>query len=154
MPVADAAEEKNEFDVMLLAAGDKKIAVIKEVRAITGLGLKEAKALVDEAPKPVKEGVPRTKPKRSKHSSKKRGRRWNSSKKNMALVSRHRMHNILFLQYKASNMKMGYKGNNPLIPFSYSSIYLSELPCRKDQRRTREFEKALAKLKKLWKSLI
>jgi large subunit ribosomal protein L7/L12 len=53
----DAAEEKNEFDVVLTAAGDKKIAVIKEVRAITGLGLKEAKALVDEAPKPVKEGV-------------------------------------------------------------------------------------------------
>jgi large subunit ribosomal protein L7/L12 len=56
---AEAAEEKNEFDVMLIAAGDKKIAVIKEVRAITGLGLKEAKALVDEAPKPVKEGVPK-----------------------------------------------------------------------------------------------
>jgi large subunit ribosomal protein L7/L12 len=56
---ADAAEEKNEFDVMLIAAGDKKIAVIKEVRAITGLGLKEAKALVDEAPKPVKEAVPK-----------------------------------------------------------------------------------------------
>ncbi len=54
-----AAEEKNEFDVVLTAAGDKKIAVIKEVRAITGLGLKEAKALVDEAPKPVKEGVPK-----------------------------------------------------------------------------------------------
>jgi large subunit ribosomal protein L7/L12 len=54
-----AAEEKNEFDVVLTAAGDKKIAVIKEVRAITGLGLKEAKALVDKAPKPVKEGVPK-----------------------------------------------------------------------------------------------
>ncbi len=52
-----AAEEKNEFDVVLTAAGDKKIAVIKEVRAITGLGLKEAKELVDNAPKPVKEGV-------------------------------------------------------------------------------------------------
>ncbi len=49
--------EKTEFDVVLLAAGDKKIAVIKEVRAITGLGLKEAKALVDEAPKAVKEKV-------------------------------------------------------------------------------------------------
>jgi large subunit ribosomal protein L7/L12 len=49
--------EKTEFDVILLAAGDKKIQVIKEVRAITGLGLKEAKALVDEAPKPVKEKV-------------------------------------------------------------------------------------------------
>jgi large subunit ribosomal protein L7/L12 len=56
---ADAAEEKNEFDVVLIAAGDKKIAVIKEVRAITGLGLKEAKALVDESPKPVKEAIPK-----------------------------------------------------------------------------------------------
>jgi len=52
-----AEEEKTSFDVVLTAAGDKKIQVIKEVRAITGLGLKEAKALVDEAPKPVKEGV-------------------------------------------------------------------------------------------------
>lgn len=52
-----AAEEKTEFDVVLLSPGDKKIGVIKEVRAITGLGLKEAKALVDEAPKPVKEGI-------------------------------------------------------------------------------------------------
>jgi len=52
-----AVEEQTEFDVVLLAAGDKKIQVIKEVRAITGLGLKEAKALVDEAPKPVKEGI-------------------------------------------------------------------------------------------------
>ncbi|HUO74805.1 MAG TPA: 50S ribosomal protein L7/L12 [Solirubrobacteraceae bacterium] len=54
---AEAAEEQSAFDVMLLAAGDKKIQVIKVVRAATGLGLKEAKALVDEAPKPVKEGV-------------------------------------------------------------------------------------------------
>lgn len=54
---AAAAEEKTEFDVILTAAGDKKIQVIKEVRAITGLGLKDAKALVDEAPKPVKEGI-------------------------------------------------------------------------------------------------
>ena len=54
-----AAEEKTEFDVILIAAGDKKIQVIKEVRAITGLGLKDAKALVDEAPKPVKEAVPK-----------------------------------------------------------------------------------------------
>lgn len=52
-----AAAEQTEFDVMLLAPGDKKIAVIKEVRAITGLGLKEAKALVDSAPKAVKEGI-------------------------------------------------------------------------------------------------
>ncbi|MGD2017085.1 MAG: 50S ribosomal protein L7/L12 [Planctomycetota bacterium] len=53
----DAAEEKSEFDVILKAAGDKKIQVIKEVRAITGLGLKEAKEIVDGAPKAVKEGV-------------------------------------------------------------------------------------------------
>jgi len=52
-----AEEEQTEFDVILTAAGDKKIAVIKEVRAITGLGLKDAKALVDEAPKPVKEAI-------------------------------------------------------------------------------------------------
>jgi large subunit ribosomal protein L7/L12 len=51
------AEEKTEFDVVLQAAGDKKIQVIKVVRAITGLGLKEAKDLVDGAPNPVKEGV-------------------------------------------------------------------------------------------------
>ncbi len=53
----EAAEEQSTFDVILTAAGDKKIQVIKVVRAVTGLGLKEAKALVDEAPKPVKEGV-------------------------------------------------------------------------------------------------
>ena len=52
-----AAEEKDEFDVMLTAAGDKKVNVIKAVRAITGLGLKEAKALVDEAPSAIKEGA-------------------------------------------------------------------------------------------------
>ena len=51
------AEEKTEFDVILSQVGDKKIQVIKAIRAITGLGLKEAKALVDEAPKPVQEGV-------------------------------------------------------------------------------------------------
>jgi large subunit ribosomal protein L7/L12 len=51
------AEEQTEFDVIITASGDKKIQVIKEVRAITGLGLKDAKALVDEVPKPVKEGV-------------------------------------------------------------------------------------------------
>lgn len=50
-------EEKDEFDLILIAAGEKKIQVIKEVRALTSLGLKEAKALVDEAPKPVLEGV-------------------------------------------------------------------------------------------------
>jgi large subunit ribosomal protein L7/L12 len=54
-----AAEEKTEFTVVLAAAGEKKIEVIKEVRALTGLGLKEAKDLVEGAPKPVKEGVPK-----------------------------------------------------------------------------------------------
>ena len=54
---AAAAEEKTEFSVVLASAGDKKIEVIKEVRAITGLGLKEAKDLVEGAPKPVKDGV-------------------------------------------------------------------------------------------------
>ena len=60
MPAGDAgaaAEEQTEFDVILETIGDKKINVIKEVRAITGLGLKEAKALVEEAPKAVKEGI-------------------------------------------------------------------------------------------------
>jgi large subunit ribosomal protein L7/L12 len=54
---APAAEEKTEFDVVLTSSGDKKIQVIKVVRELTGLGLKEAKDLVDGAPKPVKEGV-------------------------------------------------------------------------------------------------
>ena len=62
MPAAAAATaaapvEQTEFDVILSSSGDKKIQVIKEVRAITSLGLKEAKALVDEAPKPVKQGI-------------------------------------------------------------------------------------------------
>ena len=56
-PGAVAAEEKTEFDVILAAVGDKKIQVIKEVRAITSLGLKDAKDLVEGAPKPIKEGV-------------------------------------------------------------------------------------------------
>jgi large subunit ribosomal protein L7/L12 len=56
---AGEAEEQTTFNVLLTAAGDKKIQVIKVVRAATGLGLKEAKALVDEAPKPVKEGIER-----------------------------------------------------------------------------------------------
>jgi large subunit ribosomal protein L7/L12 len=55
----EAAAEKTEFDVILAKAGDKKINVIKEVRAVTQLGLKEAKDLVESAPKPVKEGVPK-----------------------------------------------------------------------------------------------
>lgn len=56
-PAAEAAEEKDEFNVVLASAGDQKINVIKEVRAITGLGLKEAKDLVEGAPKEIKEGV-------------------------------------------------------------------------------------------------
>ena len=56
-PAPEAAEEKDEFDVVLISAGDKKIQVIKEVRAITSLGLKEAKELVESAPKAIKEGV-------------------------------------------------------------------------------------------------
>jgi large subunit ribosomal protein L7/L12 len=56
-PAAAAVEEKDEFTVVLVSSGDKKIQVIKEVRAITGLGLKEAKDLVEGAPKPIKEGV-------------------------------------------------------------------------------------------------
>ena len=56
---AAAAEEKTEFDVILTGFGDKKIQVIKEIRAITGLGLKEAKDLVEGVPKPVKEGIPK-----------------------------------------------------------------------------------------------
>ncbi len=55
----EAAEEKTEFDVILTGAGDKKIQVIKVVRAATSLGLKEAKELVDGAPKPIKEGIPK-----------------------------------------------------------------------------------------------
>ncbi len=56
-PAAEAAEEQTEFDVVLVSFGEKKINVIKEVRAITGLGLKEAKDLVEAAPKPIKEAV-------------------------------------------------------------------------------------------------
>ena len=56
-PVAAAAEEKTEFDVVLVSAGDKKIGVIKVVRELTGLGLKEAKELVESAPKAIKEGA-------------------------------------------------------------------------------------------------
>ena len=56
---AAAAEEKTEFSVILAATGDNKVNVIKVVRAVTGLGLKEAKDLVDGAPKPVKEGIPK-----------------------------------------------------------------------------------------------
>jgi len=59
-------EEKTDFDVVLVSAGDKKIQVIKEVRAITGLGLKEAKDLVEGAPKPLKEGVPQDEAKKIK----------------------------------------------------------------------------------------
>ena len=63
---AAAAEEKTEFDVVLISAGDKKIQVIKEVRAVTGLGLKEAKDLVEGAPGKVKEGVSKDEAKKIK----------------------------------------------------------------------------------------
>jgi large subunit ribosomal protein L7/L12 len=56
---ADAAEEQTEFDVIITAFGEKKVNAIKVVRAVTGLGLKEAKAVVDDAPSPVKEGIPK-----------------------------------------------------------------------------------------------
>lgn len=59
-PAADAAEEKTEFDVILTAAGASKMGVIKIVKELTGLGLKEAKEIVDNAPKPIKEGVSKT----------------------------------------------------------------------------------------------
>ena len=67
---AEEAEEQSAFDVVLTGAGDKKIQVIKVVRAATGLGLKEAKELVDKAPKAVKEGIDRTRPTSSRPSSK------------------------------------------------------------------------------------
>jgi large subunit ribosomal protein L7/L12 len=74
-PAAAAApvEEQTEFTVVLAAAGDKKIEVIKEVRAITGLGLKEAKDLVEGAPKPVKEGVSKDDAKKFKDQLEKAG---------------------------------------------------------------------------------
>lgn len=67
------AEEKTEFDVVLASAGDKKINVIKEVRAITGLGLKEAKDLVEAAPKPVKEGIDKDEANKIKEALEKAG---------------------------------------------------------------------------------
>ena len=70
---APAVEEQTEFTVMLAAAGEKKIEVIKEVRAITGLGLKEAKDLVEGAPKPVKEGVNKEEAAKIKATSEKAG---------------------------------------------------------------------------------
>ena len=70
---AAPVEEQTEFTVVLAAAGDKKIEVIKEVRAITGLGLKEAKDLVEGAPKPVKEGVGKDEAKKIKESLEKVG---------------------------------------------------------------------------------
>jgi len=77
---AAPVEEQTEFTVVLTETGEKKINVIKEVRAITGLGLKEAKDLVEAAPKPVKEACPRTRPPRSRSSSKKPAPRLTSSK--------------------------------------------------------------------------
>ena len=72
-PVAEAAAEKDEFDVVLTSAGDQKIAVIKEVRTITGLGLKEAKDLVESAPKPVKSGVAKDEANKMKEALEKAG---------------------------------------------------------------------------------
>lgn len=69
----EAAEEKTEFDVVLASAGDKKINVIKEVRTITGLGLKEAKELVEGAPKPVKTAVPKDEAEKIKEALEKAG---------------------------------------------------------------------------------
>jgi len=71
--IAAAAEEKTEFDVILASAGSNKIAVIKEVRTITGLGLKEAKDLVEGAPKPVKEGVAKDEAEKIKEALSKAG---------------------------------------------------------------------------------
>ena len=70
---AEAAEEQTEFNVILASAGAQKINVIKEVRAITGLGLKEAKDLVDNAPKPVKEGVDKAEAQKIKDQLEKAG---------------------------------------------------------------------------------
>ncbi len=70
---AAPVEEQTEFTVMLAAVGDKKIEVIKEVRAVTGLGLKEAKDLVEGAPKPVKEGVPKEEAEKIKAALEKAG---------------------------------------------------------------------------------
>lgn len=72
-PAAAAAEEKTEFDVILASAGSSKINVIKEVRAITGLGLKEAKELVEGAPKPMKEGVSKDEANKLKEALEKAG---------------------------------------------------------------------------------
>jgi len=77
---AAPAEEQTEFTVILASAGDKKINVIKEIRTITGLGLKEAKDLVEGAPKTVMKALPRTKRRRSRRSSKRTGRPSRSSK--------------------------------------------------------------------------
>ena len=77
---AEAAEEKDEFDVILNAAGDKKIQVIKVVRELTSLGLKEAKDLVDGAPKPVVEKARRRTPRRPRRSSRRRAPRSSSSR--------------------------------------------------------------------------
>ena len=76
---AAAAEEKTEFNVILAEAGEKKIQVIKVVRELTGLGLKEAKDLVDGAPKPVKEGVSKADAETSRKSSKNKAPRSRSS---------------------------------------------------------------------------
>ena len=72
-PAAAAAEEKTEFDVILVSSGSSKINVIKEVRALTGLGLKEAKDLVEAAPKALKEGIPKDEAEKIKEALTKAG---------------------------------------------------------------------------------
>jgi len=80
---AAPVEEQTEFNVVLTAVGEKKIEVIKEVRALTGLGLKEAKDLVEGAPKPVKEGVTKDEAEKVRRSWKRPAPRWNSSKREL-----------------------------------------------------------------------
>ena len=86
-PAAAAVEEKTEFNVILAEAGEKKIQVIKVVRELTGLGLKEAKDLVDGAPKPVKEAVPKAEAETIKKNSKNRARRSKSSRPLRAVLA-------------------------------------------------------------------
>ena len=83
---AAAAEEQTEFTVILAASGDKKIEVIKEVRAITGLGLKEAKDLVEGAPKPLKEGVSKDDAKKIKDTLEKVGAKVELSNRDSAMM--------------------------------------------------------------------
>ena len=89
---AAAVEEQTEFNVILKAAGEKKVEVIKVVRAITGLGLKEAKDLVEAAPASSRKASPRTKPTRSRRILKLPARPSKSSNRSICVVSLHRRH--------------------------------------------------------------